>query len=32
MTKFDTRILTVEQDMLMDFSESELGQLVREEY
>ena len=30
MIKFDTRMLTVGQDMLMNYSESELGQLVRE--
>lgn len=30
MTKFDTRMLTVGKDMVMNYDESELGQLVRE--
>lgn len=30
MTKFDTRMLTVGQDMVMTYNEGELGQLVRE--
>lgn len=30
MTKFDTRMLTVGQDMVMNFDESELGHVVRE--
>ena len=31
MTKFDTRMLTVGKDMVMNYDESELGQLVRKQ-